>query len=86
MDKNEFTLEFLRHLLDTGQTPDYSEQQQAALRGEIPMTMEIFQSCLEACADAGNPAALTDLLDQFPEQGKAWAAKRTKNWRPYPNP
>ena len=74
MDKNEYTLKFLRQMLGSGKTPDYSEQEQAALCGKLPMTMEIFQSCLETCADAGNAAEFMDLFERFPEQGQVWAA------------
>lgn len=42
MDKNEYTLNFLREMLGGSKTPDYSEQEQAALCGKIPMTMELF--------------------------------------------
>ena len=74
MDKNEYTLNFLHEMLGGGETPDYSEQEQTALCGKIPMTMELFQSCLEACADAGNAAEFMDLFKRFPEQGQVWAA------------
>ena len=78
MDKNEYTLKFLRELLGGRETPVYSEREKAALRGETPMTMELFQSCLKACTDAGNAAEFMDLFERFPEQGQVWAAELHK--------
>ena len=73
MGKNEYTLNFLREMLSGGGIPNYSDQEQAALCGKIPMTMELFQSCLKTCADAGNAAEFMDLFERFPEQGQLWA-------------
>lgn len=73
MDKREYTLNFLREMVEGNIPPDYSEQERAALRGDVPMTQELFEKCLNTCADAGNFAEFLDLSERFPECGRIWS-------------
>ena len=50
----------------------YTEEQKVALCGDIPMTQELFCSCLKTCADCGAVSAFFDLFEQYPEPGKIW--------------
>ena len=78
MDKNEFTMNFLREMLGGDNLPDWSDQEWAALCEEVPMTQELFESCLNACAEAGNLAEFVELFGRFPECGKVWAEELDK--------
>lgn len=78
MDKNEYSYIFLQELLGDSETPSYSEQEQAALCGKIPMTVEVFQSCMKTCIAAGNAAEFMGLFEQFPEYGDVWAEELHK--------
>lgn len=78
MGKNEYNNVFLQELLGDAETPDYSEQEQAALCGKIPMTVEVFQSCMKACLSARNAAEFMGLFEQFPEYGDIWAEEMRK--------
>ena len=78
MDKNEYTLNFLREMLGGDNLPDWSDQEWAALCEEAPMTQELFESCLNACAEAGNLAEFVELFGRFPECGKVWAEELDK--------
>lgn len=73
MDKNEYGNIFLQELLGDSEAPDYSGREQAALCGRIPMTVEIFQSCMKTCLSARNAAEFMGLFEQFPEYGDIWA-------------
>lgn len=78
MDKKEYTYNFLRQLLGGDNLPDWSDQEWAALCEETPMTQELFESCLNACAEAGNLAEFVELFGRFPECGKVWAEELDK--------
>ena len=72
MDEREYTLNFLGKLLGADNLPDWSDQEWAALCEEVPMTQELFESCLDACVEAGNLAEFVELFGRFPECGKVW--------------
>lgn len=78
MDKNEYTMNFLREMLGGDNLPDWSDQEWAALCEEAPMTQELFESCLNACAEAGNLAEFVELFERFPECGKVWTEELDK--------
>ena len=80
MDKREYTLDFLRVLLGGDRAPAYSEQEQAALDKTIPMTQELFEGCLDACAKVGNLAEHMELFERFPECGQVWCQQLDKEF------
>ena len=73
MDEREYTLNFLRQQLGGDNLPEWSDQEWDALCGYTDMTQELFESCLNACAEAGNIPEFIELFERFPEYGKAWA-------------
>lgn len=78
MDKREYTYEVLRILLGGDNTPDYTEQEKAARNKQAPMTQELFASCLNRCAEAGNIPEFFDLFDDFPGCGEIWCDQLDK--------
>lgn len=78
MDKREYTYEVLRILLGGDNTPDYTEQEKAARNKQAPMTQELFASCLNRCAEAGNIPEFFDLFDDFPGCGEIWCDQLEK--------
>lgn len=81
MDENKFTLGFLRELISRfGDAPDFSDQEWDALCGYRPMTQEIFDHCVETCANAGNIGEFLELFERFPECGKFWCERLDEEW------
>lgn len=78
MDEREYTLNFLRQQLGGDNLPDWSDQEWDALCGYTPMTQELFESCLDACATAGNLAEFVELFGRFPACGKVWTEQLDK--------
>lgn len=73
MDERDFTLNFLGKLVGAAKLPNWSDQEWDALCGEIPMTQELFEFCLNACAEAGNFPEFLELFERFPGYGRVWA-------------
>lgn len=86
-EKKEFTMDFLEEALRMfGDTPDFSDQQWAALCEEAPMTQEIFDSCATTCAEAGNILEFFELFQRWPDLGEAWCSQLNKGldaWNAY---
>ena len=78
MDKREFTHEAIRILLGGDNTINYTEQEKAARNKQAPMTQELFASCLNRCAEAGNIPEFFDLFDDFPDYGEIWCDQLDK--------
>lgn len=78
-DKKEFTMDFLKEALSMfGDTPDFSDQEWAALCEEGQMTQEIFDSCAATCAEAGNILEFFELFERWPDYGAVWCSQLDK--------
>ena len=78
-EKKEFTMDFLEEALSMfGDTPDFSDQEWAALCEEAPMTQELFDSCAAACAEAGNILEFFELFQRWPDFGEVWCSQLDK--------
>lgn len=62
----------------------FSDEEEDALRGFIPMTQEIFNSCMDKCFQLGSPVEKTfqKLILQYPEFLKKYLAESPEF--PYP--
>lgn len=79
MDRREYTLNFIKEVLaSTGDVPDFSDQEWAALCEEAPMTQGLFERCLLTCAEAGNILEFFDLFRRWPEHGRVWCEQLDK--------
>ncbi len=48
----------------------FSEQERAALHGEVEMTYKLFQDCLKVCVREDNIIMYYEIMDQYPKYVK----------------
>ncbi len=53
--------------LDLPECPDFTDEEWAALDEDIPMSPELYISCIEKCLEGDYTLKYVDIIDQFPE-------------------
>lgn len=71
-DQRKNIEEFLRMVLFM------TDEQMLAMEGQIPMTQELFESCVESCLEMELERQFFKLLKEFPEFAEKYVGKIEK--------
>lgn len=67
--ENEVINELLKLLEDDNipDCPNFSDEERSALEEEIPMSAELYISCIEKCLEVDDTLQYISIIEQFPE-------------------